>query len=185
MRRWLWPLPDAGDAEVPRKGARAFGTVRRHDVHVGVDLIAKPRTAVFAVLDGYVEGIVDFTGPDAGSPWWTATEAVIVRLLQSDVCVLYGEVCASKALRPGNYVRRGGFLGTVVRVRRRETICSRLGLVPSSMLHLELWESPAAVWARYRGDLAQQPNDWPKGGVQPAGLLDPTPYLITADCVGG
>lgn len=184
MRRWLWPLPEGEDDEVPTKGPRAFGAVRKYDVHVGVDLVAKPRTSVFSVLDGYVEAIVDFTGPEAGSPWWESTEAVIVRLVQSQVCVLYGEVCASRGLRAGALLRRGGFVGTVARARRRETLCLLLGLAPSAMLHLELWESPAAVRARYAGALARQPNDWPKDGVQPVGLLDPTLYLSSAEMVG-
>ena len=184
MTLWLWPLPDAADDVVYTEGPRSFGAVRKHDVHTGIDLVAAPLTQVFNVANGFVEAVVDFTGPEAGSPWWMDTEAVIVRLEKSGLCVLYGEVRASKALRPGAFLRRGGFVGTVARTRRRETFCSWLGLVPSSMLHLELWESPEAVWARYANLLETEPNDWPKGGPRPEGLLDPTTYLSTAEMPG-
>ena len=63
---WRWPLW-CGPAELPDEPGR-FGTVRKHEVHTGVDLYTYPGMPVLAVEAGVVVAIEKFTGLEAGSP---------------------------------------------------------------------------------------------------------------------
>lgn len=161
MPEWFWPLPDRPLAWSDAPGQ--FGAVRRHDVHTGVDLYCPAGSLVVAVEGGAVVAVEDFTGPDAGSPWWLPTQAVLVE--GASGVVVYGEVAPLVA--PGDRVEAGGPVGAVLRVLRRDK--GR----PTAMLHLELMVpgSRATVWWR----LGQ---DWP------APLLDPTPRLKAARPAG-
>lgn len=88
------PLPSAPYVPVaPHPGA--FGVSRKHDVHTGVDLYASESTPVYAIEDGKIVEILEFTGEgaDPPSPWWNRTQAVLVEG-RSGV-ILYGEVSAS------------------------------------------------------------------------------------------
>jgi len=160
---WLWPLlfhyPEVPIA--PHPGA--FGAVRKHDVHSGVDLYAPEKAPVRAVEDGVTIAVLAFTGPEAESPWWLPTSAVLVNG-RSGV-VLYGEVRAK--VRPGEQVEAGEVIGTVQRVLPTEARSEIPGHLPS-MLHLELYEKPMdPVW-------------WRLGMPRPKGLLDPTTFLNEA-----
>lgn len=149
-----WPL--VGIPPSLPSGEGAFGAVRRHDVHTGVDLYCPDGTPVVAIEDGLVVAVLPFTGPAAGSPWWASTEAVLV---EGDSGVwVYGEV--APAVLPGTDVRAGDGIGRVVRVLRHDK-----GL-PTSMLHVERYAPGTrdVVW-------------WRHGEPIPDGLRDPTPGL--------
>jgi hypothetical protein len=88
MIQWCWPLPNVPKL-LPDTPGR-FGAVRKHDVHTGVDLYCAVSTKVVAVEAGEVVVIEPFTGPDAASPWWLSTEAVLVE--GASGVVVYGEV---------------------------------------------------------------------------------------------
>lgn len=138
-----------------------FGAVRRHDVHTGVDLYTYSGMPVLAVEGGIVVAIEKFTGPDAGSPWWNDTEAVLVEGPSGVVC--YGEVSPMRDLEVGNRVAAEDCLGCVKTVLRKDK--GR----PTTMLHVELYEHGVreTVW-------------WRLGEDRPRGLLDPTSHLERA-----
>lgn len=139
--------------ESPHPGS--FGAVRRHDIHTGVDLYCDEGSLVFAVQSGIVVNVIPFTGPDAESPWWRDTKAVMVEG-ESGV-VLYGEIAPVVSI--GDKVIAGRLLGYAKRVLVKDK-----GL-PTCMLHLELYKTGTrdAVWWR--------------GGPCPKSLLDPTAHL--------
>jgi murein DD-endopeptidase MepM/ murein hydrolase activator NlpD len=153
---WCWPLARRELPPPSAPAAGAFGAVRRHDVHTGVDLYAEEDAAALAVEDGVVVAVEDFTGPGAGSPWWLDTQAVLVE--GASGVVLYGEV--HPAVGVGDVVRRGDVVGRVRRVLRHDK--GR----PTAMLHVELHArgTRASAW-------------WRHGEPRPAALLDPTEHL--------
>lgn len=168
---WLWPLPGAKRALSKDDGA--FGFRRKHEVHTGVDLYCSEGQEVCAVADGRVLLETEFTGDRAGSPWWNPTRAVLIE--HDGRVVVYGEIEPVPGCCRGVLVRRGDPIGKVLRVRKED--CGK----PTTMLHLELWESVEAVVARYTGDNARVANDWPLDGKRPKGLLDPTSWLKDAE----
>ena len=157
MPKWRWPLPDCPLAwsDVPGQ----FGAVRKHDIHTGVDLYCPEGSVVVAVEDGIVVAVEDFTGSDAGSPWWLPTKAVLVE--GASGVVVYGEV--QPLLAEGSEVLRGMSVGKVLRVIRRDK--GR----PLAMLHLELMApgTRTTLW-------------WKLGQDQPAALRDPTELIEAA-----
>lgn len=158
---WLWPLAKAFP-KVPRPPEPgAFGVERSHDVHTGVDLYCEAGELVIATEPGRVVACEPFTGPNADSPWWNDTFAVIVR--NDWWSVVYGEVEPVGSLKVGDFVEAGQPLGIVSRVLRSDK--GR----PTSMLHFELYDSSftSPVW-------------WKKGEPKPEGLLNPTDLLVTA-----
>lgn len=48
----------------------AFGFKRKHDFHTGIDLYCNDFDSVFAIEDGIIVNIEQFTGPEVGSDWW-------------------------------------------------------------------------------------------------------------------
>jgi len=159
MTTWLWPLFEGPCALPDAPGG--FGAVRRHDVHTGVDLYTYPGMPVLAVEDGTVVSVEKFTGPDAGSPWWNDTQAVLVE--GASGVVVYGEMIPLDKVQVGADVLRGDCLGCVRTVLRQDK--GR----PTTMLHLELMRpgSRETVW-------------WQHGEEMPACLLDPTRHLERA-----
>ena len=156
---WRWPLFE-GPARLPDEPGR-FAAVRRHDVHTGVDLYTYSGMPVLAVEDGVVVAVEKFTGPEAASPWWNDTEALLVEGASGVVC--YGEIAVRGEIAVGARVQREDCLGCVKTVLRKDK--GR----PRTMLHLELYES----WVR-------ETVWWHLGDPRPAGLLDPTRFLEQA-----
>lgn len=113
----------------PHSGG-VFGAVRKHDIHTGIDLYCREYSEVFAIEDGVVVNICDFTGEKADSPWWENTQAVLIEG-ESGV-ILYGEV--STNLNIGDIIKEGQMIGNVLRVLKKDK-----GL-PTTMLHLELYK---------------------------------------------
>lgn len=157
---WLWPLPFHYPTVPVPPHPGAFGAVRKHDIHTGVDLYAPEKAPVRAVEDGIVVAVLPFTGPEAESPWWLPTLAVLVSGRSG--MVLYGEV--RPIVRPGERIERGEQLGTVTRVLATKARPELPGHLPS-MLHLELYEK------------VMDPVWWRLGQPRPKGLQDPTSFL--------
>lgn len=154
------PAQVTGVPLAPHPGA--FGVVRKHHVHEGVDLYVPEGTSVCAVEAGVVVAVVPFTGPAAGLPHWLDTSAVMVE--GASGVVLYGEISACVPV--GARVGAGDLLGRVVRVLRHDK--GR----PTSMLHIEL-----------RASGVTRDIEWLDSTRRPDGLLDPTPYLMA--CANG
>jgi murein DD-endopeptidase MepM/ murein hydrolase activator NlpD len=167
---WIWPLQSWRMPLIPDGNHRgAFGKVRRHDIHTGVDLYCDPGTKVFAVEGGKVVAIENFTGPNADdpSPWWNDTKAILIKG-ESGV-ILYGEVTLvdthglGDSLREGDVVEAGSHIGYAAQVLKKDK-----GL-PMCMLHFELYKpgTDESVW-------------WKPENPQPENLLDPTEKLKIA-----
>lgn len=136
--------------EVPEQGR--FGAKRRYDFHTGVDLYCESGTPVYAVETGIVVNVCNFTGEDAGSPWWSDTKAVLVEG-RSGV-ILYGEI--DVLVQPNTLIKEGTLIGNVRRVLKNDK-----GL-PTTMLHMELY-APG-----YKGD----GEWWRSEKLKPAALLN-------------
>lgn len=160
---WLWPLK-APKVEVPGEGhPGGFGTVRKHDIHTGVDLYCEVGTEVVAVEGGRIVGIERFTGAHADdpSPWWNNTYAVLVR--GNSGVIVYGEVEA-RVTRIDQSVKAGEIIAVVT-----TPVLKRDKGRPTTMLHFE-WMQPGAertVW-------------WKLNEKQPEMLRDPTKKLKEA-----
>ncbi len=169
--RWQWPLPGVPKSAIPPAGHRSsFGFKRPYEVHTGTDVYCRVGQQVVAALPGVVYIVAPFTGRAAGSPQLHATQAVVVgppNLAQGPT-ILYGEIVLAPGIRPGMSVRAGDVLGHVLRVQDS---------FPSTMLHLELWNSPSAVGRRYVGQAGEEAVDWPLNALRPEGLYDPAPFL--------
>ena len=139
---------------VPHPGA--FGVVRKHHIHEGVDLYCADGDTVYAVEGGTVVAVIPFTGAKAGSDWWHDTDAVLVE--GGSGVVVYGEIVT--ALKAGDQVSAGGVIGRVKTVLKKDK--GR----PMAMLHIELHEAGA-----------RDAPEWPVDAAKPETLRDPTPYL--------
>lgn len=140
----------------------SFGAVRKHDIHTGVDLYCKEGSCVYAVEDGTVIHMEQFTGPEVGSPWWNTTWAVLVEGKSGIIC--YGEVAPHHSLEDQMSVYEGDKIGYVMSVLKPHK------LLPKSMLHFELYDpetfNDETVW-------------WKLGEEKPKQLLDPTKLLMS------
>lgn len=78
--RWKFPLDTYyGNRFIPTwPHPGAFGAVRKHEIHNGVDIYTDGMVDVFAVEDGELIETGNFTGKDVGSPWWEDTQYMIV-----------------------------------------------------------------------------------------------------------
>jgi hypothetical protein len=141
----------------------AFGTVRKNHTHEGVDLYCLPGDEVFAMEDGVVTLIEEFTGEftNPPSPWWSNTRAVHIEG-QAGV-IVYGELLEDESIALGKTVKQGDLIGKVETVLRKDK--GR----PMTMLHLELYEHGARASVT-----------WDVGVEKPILLKDPTPLLLSS-----
>jgi hypothetical protein len=142
---------------IPHPGA--FGVVRKHHIHEGVDLYTEEGHAVLAMEAGKVVAILPFTGPQIGMPWWHDTHCVMIE--GSSGVLNYGEIIAASQLRVGQGIRKGQLIGNVAQVLREDK--GR----PMSMLHVE----------RYVTGTKRPIDAWRLGTSVPGVLLDPTGIL--------
>ena len=159
----IFPIKDYKH-EIPTGDALgAFGVIRKHDMHTGVDLYCNEGDEVRAMCDGQIVAIEWFTGPSVQMPWWNDTQAIAIR--SNFGTINYGEVKANSDFKVGDNIKAGDLIGWVTPVLKKDK-----GKVPStSMLHVELY-------TEYMGDWAL----WEVGKPQPSNLLDPTPLLQSA-----
>lgn len=147
---------------VPQKGhPGAFGAVRRHDCHTGVDLYVPDGTPVYSLEDCRIVDVSYFTGPNANPPcdWWEETWSVTVQNNGSNNYLLYGELTPS--VFKDDVVKAGDVIGYVKRVLKRDKG------KPMSMLHVEMYSH-----------IQDEHPYWKLGDEWPYGLLDPTNYLL-------
>lgn len=133
-----------------------FGAIRKFDIHTGVDLYCKPLQPVHAVEEGTVISVENFTGPEAGSPWWNDTQAVLIRGKSGVFC--YGEITTRCYI--GQHINEGEHIGNVLTVLKKDKG------KPMTMLHIEL----------YRYDIKESVI-WKLNKPKPQGLWDPTCIL--------
>lgn len=171
MSNWQFPLRKCDwGREIPQNShPGAFGSVRKFDIHTGVDLYCDEGAPIYAVESGWVVAIEEFTGPNAESPWWHETLAVLVKGISGVVC--YGEVsvdflprCGEPFLHVGDKLNQGDLIGWSKQVLKKDKG------KPMCMLHLELYVSGTdeTVW-------------WKKDQKKPDCLLDPTAKLLAAE----
>ena len=144
-------IPSAGEPG-------AFGAIRKFDIHTGIDLYCEDGTPVYAVEDGVIVSIEDFTGPEAGSPWWNSTKAVLIE--GDNGVIVYGEI-EPDGMQIGTHVIGGMPLGFVKQVLKKDK-----GVTPTSMLHFE--------WLKHG---TRQTYWWYHDEGKPDNLLDPTELI--------
>jgi len=150
------------DVEIPvGNHVGAFGAIRRHDIHKGVDLYCPSGTPVYAVESGKVVDIRWFTGEKAGCSWWRNTMGISIE--GETGVIVYGEMIVNKDIKSGDDIGQGQKLGEIEQVMKKDN--GR----PLSMLHFALHRH--AVLSNGR---------WEIGKPQPSGLLDPTNRLISS-----
>lgn len=156
--------PILDDLDVPvNEHPGAFGFVRKHHVHEGVDLYSREFNLVMAIEDGIVVGVHPFTGESAGSPWWNETICIMVE--GASGVINYGELTVKdtdKLLKVGDEVvasQNIGLMGTVLKKDKGR---------PMTMLHVE----------RYVNGTTKPIKEWPLGTTQPSCLLNPTSLLL-------
>lgn len=166
MEKWQFPLSDWKGMIPLRDHPGSFGAFRSHDRHTGVDLYTDVLSPVYAVESGVVVEIEDFTGPNAGSPWWLPTKSIMIEGSSGVVC--YGEV-EPVDIKKGDVVLVGQLIAHVIPVLQEGKERQDIPGHSRFMLHLELYETGTrqAVW-------------WKLGDLKPENLLDPTQKLIEA-----
>jgi phosphopantothenoylcysteine decarboxylase len=164
-----WKYPIAIDykfiPKFPHPGA--FGAIRKHDIHTGVDLYCDLHTLVHTCQDGVIVDISQFTGKDVGSPWWKDTWSISVEGRSGIIC--YGEIEPKNYLRVGDKVYKGNPLGIVLSVLNNKP-SKPIPNHKMQMLHIELMKKSSK-------DYCCPLNGWTVNGDRPKELLDPTPYL--------
>ena len=161
MSDWLFPLKHHHGTLPVLDHPGAFAVKRKFDIHTGVDLYCAHGNEVYAVEDGIVVATEIYTGPNAESPWWNETYAVLVEGESGVVC--YGEIEIAEDIRVGSPIEKGQHIGNVL------TVLKRYKGRPTTMLHFELYEhgTTESVW-------------WRLGQEKPANLLDPSSKLDKA-----
>jgi murein DD-endopeptidase MepM/ murein hydrolase activator NlpD len=162
-----WPIQNASGPErevnyrqengghVGRRPGRRFLAKRATGgrAHAAVDLYARFNDPVVACEDGTIVAFYPFCCGRTKTSW-----ALLVE--HAGVVVNYGEVApdslAKAGLKKGSQVRAGQIIASVGRNPRG-----------SSMLHFETWAKGTAA-----------NRQWIVGRPRPAGLLNPTKYLL-------
>jgi hypothetical protein len=121
---------------------------------------------VYAINSGVVISNEGFTGPSLGHPWWLPTDAVTVK--SNTEYFVYGELKSD--LKPGDEVKSGSVIGTLVPVLPPEKIRAWIPRHSNVMLHLEKWNfkyNPEIGW-----------KAWTVREDRPEWLEDPTADLV-------
>lgn len=135
-----------------------FGSIRKHDIHTGLDLYCTEGEDVFSIEDGVIISMEIFTGKEISMPWWNTTFSVVVR--GSSGYIVYGEITINNCLKVGSIISEGTLLGKVSQVLKEDK-----GKNPLSMLHVELYsELPHSVI-------------WNKNTDKPSNLKNPYDLL--------
>lgn len=146
----------------------AFGAVRKFDIHEGVDVYTHDGAPVYAVEEGIVTAVYEFTGKKADCDWWNETWCVKVK--GKSGVVTYGELAYPGELAPlGVKVAAGQVIGHVTPVLRPEKYRPDIRNHSVAMLHIELRKETCHL------------DGWKLDGERDKRLLDPTPYLKSKD----
>lgn len=149
------------DGVIPQEhDAGAFGTIRTHHTHEGVDIYAEEGTNVYAMESGIVVGAGIFTGKEVGSDWWNSTDYLMIAGVSG--VINYGEIYQTPFYDFGMVVHAGDVIGKVKQVLKKDK-----GL-PMSMLHIEL----------YKHGTMMPVKEWKVGEPKPEQLFDPTKLLV-------
>lgn len=143
----------------------AFGAIRKHDVHTGVDLYFKEDDdlSVRPFEAGTIVSMGYFTGAILNMPWWNDTHYVTI--LGKSGFILYGEINLSHKIRIGKWVDTDDLLGYIKPVLPQNKVRPDIPHHSNYMLHVELYKE-------WRGWVV-----WELGQPKPEQLLDPTTYL--------
>lgn len=164
--RWHFPLENYNGIPINHHPG-AFGFHRKKNHHTGVDLYTNDGEPVYAVEDGMIVHIAQFTGPELGHTWWEKTWGVMVE--GKSGVINYGEVTPANGFTTGIRVFRGDKIGYVKRVLFEDKYRPDIPGHSTSMLHLELYRHGTRDFA-----------DWHDPQKNPD-LLDPTPFLMMAE----
>lgn len=134
-----------------------FKSMRKFDIHTGIDLYCAENEEVFAMEDGIVMKNQPFTGSLANSPWWEETNYLGIK--GQSGYIVYGELISS--LKEGEKVIKGQIIGNVKRVLKKNKGN------PQSMLHLEFYS-----------DFVDDPVVWNIGEKKHKLLLNPENLLF-------
>jgi phosphopantothenoylcysteine decarboxylase len=167
LLKWFFPLNNCNGIPTG-KHPGAFGAIRSHDVHCGVDLYTNEGEWVYAVEKGRIVSIEDFTGPKANCPWWLPTKCVKVE--GASGVVGYGEIEPLNRLETGKIVEKNERIGSVIPVLPPEKLRKDVTGHSCSMLHLQL----------YKYGSVHKDNVWELNGKQPDNVLDPTSFLLNS-----
>lgn len=157
-----FPLFSCNGIPVGDKHPGAFLYPRKHAPHTGVDLYTTDNQPVYAMNDGKIISIEDFTGKFDGSDWWEDTSCILIEHWFGVVC--YGEI-SPIGFNIGDYVRKYDKIGNVKRVLKPEKARPDILGHSTSMLHIELYphgQKKASTTYSKDKDI----------------LRDPTPFLL-------
>lgn len=160
---WLFPLEKCNGIPINYHPG-AFGFCRKQSNHTGIDLYTDEYATVYAVEDGEIIGVENFTGPKDNSPWWLDTQCVLVYGNTGTIC--YGEITP---LVDHGFVRRGDKIGFVVPVLPEHKFRPDIPGHSRFMLHLEL----------YSGRQNYASKSWLSAKTD-GFLLDPTPHILNS-----
>ena len=146
----------------------AFGAIRKFDIHEGVDIYTHDGAPVYAVEDGVVTAVYEFTGKKANCDWWNETWCIKVE--GKSGVVTYGEFI-EPMINVGAKVYAGGIIGHVTPVLKPEKYRPDIRNHSVAMLHLELRTETCHL------------DGWQLEGQRDKRLLDPTPYLKNKDLI--
>lgn len=152
------------ETEIPIEShCGAFGVIRKFHTHEGIDLYCKTGDGVYAIENGEVILIEDFTGEKANPPsiWWNNTKAIHIK--GESGIIVYGEVLEIEGLKEGDIIRQGDLIAKVTPVLKKDK--GR----PMEMLHLELYD------IRYGNQMAYC---WDKGLEKHEFLKNPTELIL-------
>ena len=173
VKHYKWSSPLDNFSGIPTGNhLGSFAAVRKHDIHIGVDLYVDGNEPVMAVEDGVLVDIDTFTGASIGSSWWNETKAVVVK--GASGYIVYGEIepLISRSNYCDNFIAKGQVIGKVIPVlpdhKKRPDILGH----SNYMLHFE-WLS------RYPDTGSSKPfSSWKIGNEKSDQLLDPTRRLF-------
>lgn len=137
-----------------------FGYKRKYDIHTGIDIYCDVNEPVYAVEDGMIVDILQFTGFE-DTPWWNDTWAVQV-YHKNWGTVVYGEIKPNPDLKIGHQIKEGDLIGNILTVLKKDK-----GKNPTNMLHFEL----------YKGFFVSDPVVWELDDEKPHRLLNPEKLL--------
>jgi murein DD-endopeptidase MepM/ murein hydrolase activator NlpD len=151
----VWPidvtpvLPDLGVR-------RDFGSARNWSYHSGIDLYCPSNTPVRAMEDGEVVAVEHFTKPDAQSPGYNNTWAVLIYGISGTL--VYGEIWPQ--VEQYSKIKSGQIIGHTLPIFKRSKL---------AMLHFERYDC-----------LVHQTGLWRLQEEPPSGLVNPRPLLERA-----